>query len=222
MAKKFAWSFSALGSYELCAKKHWHVNIAKDVKEPPNDAGEYGQVAHKHFENRMMKSKPLPLDLRHHESPLLKLAAVAGVGYGEQKLALNDKFELTGYFDSDVWVRTIIDWAVVSPDGTKALIVDWKFGKKKDDEDQLELMAAVLFAAMPELENIIAAFYLAKEKEFVRQAYDRHDIPHIWNNFLPRVEALEHAVKNSEFPATPGFLCKSWCWVKSCPHCGNA
>jgi len=220
MAKKFAWSFSALSSYELCAKKHWHVNIAKDVKEPPNDAGDYGQAAHKHFEHRMMKDKPLPLDLRHHETTLSKISQRPGDKYGEQKLALNDKFELTGFFDKDVWVRVIIDFMVV--EGNKALIIDWKFGKQKKGDDQLDLMAAVIFASMPEIEYIASAYYWAKEKEFKSVTYDRHDIAEIWNNFIPRADALEHAINNSEFPATPGFLCKNWCWVKSCPHCGNA
>jgi len=140
--------------------------------------------------------------------------------YGEQKLALNDKFELTGFFDKDVWVRVIIDFMVV--EGNKALIIDWKFGKQKKGDDQLDLMAAVIFASMPEIEYIASAYYWAKEKEFKSVTYDRHDIAEIWNNFIPRADALEHAIKNSEFPATPGFLCKNWCWVKSCPHCGNA
>lgn len=212
------WSFSALTSFEMCAKKHWHENIAKDFKSPPNAAGDYGSAAHKHFEHRMIKATPLPLDLRHHEKFLAKIYDRPGQGYPEQKLALNEKFELTGYFDSDVWVRTIIDFAKV--DGNKALIIDWKFGKKKEGDDQLDLMAAVLFAAMPEVEYIVAAFYWAKEKEFVSVTYTRTEIAEIWSNFIPRVDALEEAKRTTTFPPTKGFLCKNWCAVTSCPHNG--
>lgn len=220
MPKAFSWSFSQLTAYELCPKKFWHVSVAKDVTEPPNEVGEYGQTAHKHFENRLVKGTPLPLDLRHHEPVLEKFWNAKGDGMGEQKLAINKDFQLTGYFDRDVWCRTIIDYCKVS--GSHAIIADWKFGKtKEDDYDQLDLMAACMFIAMPELETITGMYYWAKDKKIDPQKYVRGDCPGIWNNFLPRVEELEYAKKNTNFPATPNFLCKNWCWCKMCPHCGG-
>lgn len=214
------WSFSALQSYEMCPKKYWHVSLKKDVKEPPNQAGEYGQSAHKHFENRVIIGTPLPLDLRHHEKTLAKFVAAPGVGMGEQKLAINAEFELTGYFDNDVWCRTIIDYCKVN--GSHAVIADWKFGKTKEDEyDQLDLMACFMFIAMPELETITGLYYWAKDKKIDPQKYTRSNTAGIWNSLLPRVDDLEEAKRTTTFPPKPGFLCKNWCWVDSCPYKGG-
>jgi len=218
MAKKFAWSFSALQGFELCPKKHYSENIAKDVRQKENPTQQYGITSHKEFEKRLLKGTPLPLDLRHHEKFLKRIYDRPGQAYPEQKLALTKNFELTGFFDSDVWVRTIIDYAKV--EGNKALVLDHKFGKQKEGTDQLDLMAAVLFAAMPELEYIVAAYYWAKTKEFVSVIYTRADIAEIWNNFMPRVDALEDAIKMTNFPPTKGFLCKNYCPVTSCPFNG--
>lgn len=214
-----AWSFSALQSYETCPKKYWHVSLKKDVKEPPNEAGVYGQAAHGHFEHRLLKDKPLPLDLRHHETMLAKFANAPGEQMGEQKLALNEKLELTGYFDKDVWVRSIIDY--VRTKGTHMIVVDWKFGKRKEDFDQIDLAVAMMFIAMPEIETATGMYYWAKEKKFDVQKYTRQDAPAIWNELLPRVEELEEAKRTTTFPPKPGFLCKNWCWVDSCPYKGG-
>lgn len=222
MTKEVAWSFSALTSFEMCPKKYYEVSIAKTVKEPPNAAGEYGSAAHKHFENRVTKgAKALPLDLRHHEPTLKKFTDAPGEAYGEQKLALNRKLELTGYFDSDCWVRTIIDYAKVN--GSHAIIADWKFGKTKfqEDYDQLDLMAACMFVAMPELETITALYYWAKDKKIDAQKYTRSNMAGIWNQFIPRVDELEEAKRTVSFPPKPNFLCRNWCWSNTCPHKGG-
>ena len=72
--KPFAWSFSALDSFETCPKRFWHLSIAKDVKEEENEAMRYGSYAHKQFELRLKNSTPLPIDLKHHEKLLARLA----------------------------------------------------------------------------------------------------------------------------------------------------
>lgn len=218
--KAFSWSYSQLSSYELCAKKYYETTVAKTVVEPPNAAGDYGQVAHKHFENRVVgKEIPLPLDLRHHEATLAKFVAAPGTGFGEQKLCINKDLELTGYFDNDAWCRVIIDYAKVN--GSHAIIADWKFGKTKENEyDQVDLMSAVMFIAMPELKSITSLYYWAKDKKIDPQKYVRADCADIWNNFLPRVAKLEEAKRTVSFPPTPGFLCKNWCWSPTCPHKG--
>lgn len=216
---KFTWSFSNLDLYETCGKKYYHLRVVKDVKDTGNHASNYGFEAHKHFENRMMKHKPLPLDLKHHEKFLAKLEAAKGEGLGEQKLALNRNFESTGFFDSDVWVRGIVDYTKFN--GSHLVVVDYKFGKMKDSFDQLDLMVAILFAYMPELETATGMFYWAKEKKVTSKKYVRNDTVDIWSRFIKRVAAMEDDWKTTNFPAKPNYLCKRYCPVKKCPHCGE-
>ena len=218
MARPFAWSFSALDSYELCPKKHWAEKIGRIVKPQRSTVGDYGAEAHKHFENRLIKNKPLPLDLRHHEPVLAKLAAAPGEGMPEQKLALNRDFKLTGFFDDDVWVRGIVDFGKLN--GRHLLVIDHKFGRMKEGFDQVDLMVAMMLCVIPEIETATGAYYWAKEKKLPRKKYQRSDGPGIWNSFLPRVKRMEQAIKTEDFPARPNFLCKKHCPVKSCPYNG--
>lgn len=218
MARPFAWSYSALDSYELCPKKHWAEKIGRIVKGKRNAIQDYGAEGHKHFEDRLIKNKPLPLDLRHHENVMAKLAAAPGEGMPEQKLALNRDFQLTGFFDDDVWVRGIIDFAKVN--GRHLLVIDHKFGRMKEGFDQIDLMVAMMLCVIPEIQTVSGAYYWAKNKKLTRKKYQRSDGPDIWNSFLPRVKRMEEAKKNEDFPARPNFLCKRHCPVKSCPYWG--
>lgn len=214
-----AWSFSAIDAFNLCPRKYHAERVAKVVKEKKSAITDYGTEAHKFFENYMLKDKPLPLDLRHHQPQLDILKSAPGTSYPEQKLALNADYKPTGFFDSDVWVRSIIDFLKV--DGDTAAIIDWKFGKVKESNDQLKLCAAVLMHTMPEVNTVLSRFYWAKEKKFSKllRLY-RPDLCGIWNIFLPQVKQLDLAHAKNEWPARPNFLCRKYCQVTACEHCG--
>ena len=81
--RSFAWSYSALTSFETCPKQYWHYRIKRDVKESKSQATDYGTEVHKCFENRLIKGKKLPLDLRHHEPVMAKLEVAPGDGSGQ-------------------------------------------------------------------------------------------------------------------------------------------
>jgi spore coat polysaccharide biosynthesis protein SpsF (cytidylyltransferase family) len=49
--KPFAWSYSKLKNYEVCPKRHWHVDVKKDFKEAESEALKQGNLVHKLFEN---------------------------------------------------------------------------------------------------------------------------------------------------------------------------
>ena len=218
MTKKIAWSYSGLTAFEQCPRQYYHYRIAKDFKDVGSDMSNYGTEAHKHFENRLLKSKKLPLDLQHHEKNLAKLASASGDKYPEQKLAITADFEPTGWFDSDVWCRAIVDFMVIN--GTHAVIFDHKFGKLKEGFDQIELCCAMIACYMPDLETFTGAYYWAKEKKITRENLTREDLPGIWNNFMPRVKQMQKMIVTDNFPARPSGLCRRYCHVKSCEHCG--
>jgi len=218
--KDMAWSFSAIELYELCPKKFYHAKIKRDYKDVFGPEADYGKEVHKHFELRLIKGKKLPLDLTHHEKVMKKLFAAKGKGYPEQKLAINKEFEPTGFFDNDVWGRGIIDFMKVNK--STALIIDHKTGRQKDGFDQVRLMAAMISCYMPEIENFIVAYYWTKTKELTVQRFTRDEVPNIWNDWLPRVEEMQSAIRHDEFPAKQNFLCKRHCPVKSCPNNGGS
>jgi len=213
--KPFAWSYSALTTYELCPKKYYHLYVAKDVRDADSSFSADGKIVHDAMRARVIDGKPLPLNLRHYEKIAAKFAAAPGEKYGEMKLAINRKFEPCDYFASDVWVRVIIDLAIVQ--GDSAIVVDWKTGKVKDDPTQMALNAAVLARWMPEISLFKTLFVWLQSNNLTPKNYTVNKFTAVWNDLLPRVAKIEEARKTTTFPAKQGPLC-GWCPVKSCPH----
>ena len=46
IVKKFSWSWSKLKNWRSCPKRHYHVDLAKDFKEPPSEALKWGDLFH--------------------------------------------------------------------------------------------------------------------------------------------------------------------------------
>jgi len=219
MAKKFAWSFSKLESFENCPKKFSAESITKTSPFTESEASRYGKEVHKRFEDRLILGKKLPLDLRHHEGVMARLKAAKGEGLGEQKLALTIDLKPTGYFDADVWLRGIIDYTKLADD--RVLVIDHKTGKVKDNTDQVELMLAMLICYEPDIEWGTGAYYWTKTKKFTTTGLlSRDDIEGIWSGYMPRVGRLYDAIEEGNFPPKQNFLCKNYCNCTECPYHG--
>lgn len=220
MPKPFAWSYSRLDGFHLCPKKFYFENITKKYPFQSNPATEYGKDLHKAFELYVMKGKPLPLDMKHHQPFLDKLTGLGTQVIGEQKLALTRDFKPTGWFDNDVWCRSIIDVVVIRD--THAIICDYKSGKPVEGFDQVNHQAAMLAEYMPELTDFTVGYYYTKDKRMVKHKLTRDGMKDVWQKFMPRVTKMETMIKNEEYPAQQNFLCRNYCPVVECPHNGNA
>lgn len=219
MAKKFAWSFSKLSTFETCPKKFAAENITKTSPFTESEASRYGKFVHKCFEDRILKKKKLPIDLLHHEPVMAKLENAKGEVLGEQRLALTEDLKPTGYFDSDVWVRGQVDYAALSD--TKVFVVDYKTGKMKDDMDQVELMLAMFICYYPDIEDGAGAFYWTKHKKFTNTGiHSREDIQGMWAGYLPRVARMYEAIDTGTFPPKQNYLCASYCNCEECAYHG--
>jgi len=215
----FAWSYSALSLYKTCPRKYWAEKVAKVVPFKSNDAAEYGKMVHKKFENYLMKGSPLPLDLKHHEKVLKKLRDASGEGMPEQKLALTEDLEPTGYFDKDVWFRCVIDYAKVN-DG-RALVVDHKTGRRYDDFLQLELSAIALHTYLPDVEQFTLAYYWTKDKKITPQPLTTAEFPRVWAKVHPVLDRIENSYATDSWPLKQNFLCEKYCGYKDCPYNGK-
>jgi hypothetical protein len=213
--KPFAWSYSALTTYELCPKKYYHLYVAKDVKDADSAISAEGKEIHDALKKRVIDGVALPLVMRHFEKTAAKFAAAPGEKHGEMRLALTREFEPCGYFDPTVFVRVVIDLAIVQKE--TAIVVDWKTGKVKDDPTQMALNAAVLARWMPEIGLFKTVYVWLQSNNLTPKNYSLSMLPAVWNDLLPRAAKIEQARKTTTFPAKENGLC-GWCPVKSCPH----
>ena len=218
--KQLAWSYSRLDKYETCPRQYYELMVAKNYRESENEHTKYGKEVHKALELRVANKRKLPLHLVHLEGAATKFAAAPGEKLTEQKLAINRNFSPVDWFAPDVFCRAIIDLAIVAP--PKAVIVDYKTGKKiSDDFTQLKLAAALFMLHQTDVDECTLAYYWTKHKKPTTSGMTRDQMPQVWSEFLPRVKRMETAHVKQNFPASPNGLCKRFCIVKSCPHHGS-
>lgn len=221
MSKPFAWSYSALNSFETCPRRH-NLTKSKQVVEPQTDALLWGNKVHKALENRLKLKSPLAETMSAYE-PLV--AAIEHRGRGgvieaEGKLSTDRDYNPVGYFAPTVWVRGITDFTVVKK--ASAFVGDWKTGRPTPASAQLALCAALTFAYKPYLEKIITSFVWLQNGTTTNAVYTKADLPDIWNEFHPRVKRMEHAIESENYPPKPSGLCRKHCPVprSMCEHSG--
>jgi hypothetical protein len=226
--KQFSWSYSRLKNFETCPKRHWHIDIQKDVKEEESEALTYGNNVHTVMAHYIEKGTQMPPVLEPKLKPWAdKVFEFKGIDvrtkgakvFVEQKLAITEDFAACEFFDKQAWFRGIGDvmWTL----GPLGYIGDWKTGKIVEDSQQLFLMAQCMFARHPELQIIRSAFIWLKDDADTTADIKRSDLAKGWANLLPRVAALKQAHDTTNYPARPGGLCRKWCPVTQCPHHGS-
>lgn len=208
-------------NFEVCPKRHYEIDLAKNIQEPKGEQLDWGNYVHDCFKLRCGPSrKPLPADFpAHYELWAQRVIGNGGDIRVEESLALSKNFTPTGNFDQDTWLRVKCDFYRIV--GDVCLTVDWKTGKILEDSVQLALTAICLFAKHPELRAVRASYVWLKEDCESSENFMREDVQTIWRSIWPRIERMEQAFIHTNYPPTPSGMCARWCAVKSCPHNGK-
>jgi hypothetical protein len=217
--KQIAWSHTVLNSFETCARRHYLTKVSKEVADPPSENMAEGRRVHTALQLRLENRSPLPPDLAWTEKMCVLLTRQQGEIIVEKKLAISASFQPSKWSrDPSTWCRCIIDIGVIG--ARKAVVADWKTGRRKPDNDQLELFAGVTFAHYPHLEEVTTAFLWLQDKKIDVELFTRGQVGAIWSKFLPRVKKLELAHQENVWRPTPSGLCGEWCPVtrKHCEH----
>ena len=217
--KAFAWSYSKLKNYETCPKRHYHVDVKKDVKDEESEHITYGNAVHKALAGAIGSGDPLPKPFESLKPWVDKVTSSQGTILVEQQLAVTEELNPTEWFGKDAWYRGIAD--VIKIVGPVAVVLDWKTGRISEDGVQLALMAQCVFAHHPGIEKIRTEFVWLKEDATTRADFTRADMVKVWAGLLPRVTTLKNAYTGANFPPKPGYLCRRFCPVVSCPHHGE-
>jgi len=218
--KAFSWSYSKLKNYEVCPKRHYHHDVAKDIKDE-GEALLYGNRVHKMFEERLgPKQVPFPKEYAQDFEPWAQ-RFLNGIGdlKVEQQLAITKDYAPCDWFGKEAWYRAKGD--VIKVHGPVAIVADWKTGKVVEDSVQLMLTAACVFYHYPEVQVVRSMFVWLKEDADTVETIKRQDLIGFWNNMHDRIEALRLATVNKEYPPYPNRLCQNFCRVTSCVYHGK-
>lgn len=197
------------------------TKIAKVVSEPQTDATKNGNDVHRALEKAVKGDEGLGHKYAQYQPLVTRIRSASGEKQTEYKFGLTSSFKPTTFFANDVWVRGVIDLAILR--SKSAIVLDYKTGKPKTDDDQLSLFAAVSFARFPNIEEVHTGYAWLGHNKLVTSVYKREESPLIWQGFVGRVKRMEHAAMSGDFPPKPSGLCREWCPVgkKNCEFCGK-
>lgn len=220
--KVLPYSISSLGAYETCPRRYYLTKIAKTAREKSSPATAHGNEVHRALELAVRGTEGLPAKYATYQPIVARVLASPGVKDAERNFALNASFKPVDYWDKAAWVRGKIDLTVSRTKSATAL--DWKTGKpKRDDNGQLALTAAAIFAEKPYLETVRTGYVWLAHNKIEAETYKREDVAGIWQSFLPRVGRMVRSAETGDFPPKPSGLCREWCPVGSalCQFCGK-
>ena len=212
-----AWSYSSIKTFEQCPKKYFHLRVAKDVKDEPGEAADYGTAVHLAAEEFIRDGKPIPEKFAYIRPVVERLAALPGDKMAELKLGIRKDYSPCGFFDKDVWWRGIADLLVI--DGHRAWCVDYKTGKsaRYADTKQLDLLAGAVFSHFPEVVKIKSSLIYVVSGELIPKTHVITERSQYLSVFDQQIDQLDAAMENGVWNPKSGPLC-GWCPVTSCDH----
>lgn len=215
------WSYSSLTAYETCPRRFFLTRISKQVSEPQTAATIHGNEVHRALEKYVGGEAPLPEKYDAYRPIADRLRATPGKKLVEYKFGLTKALKPTTFFAKDVWVRGVLDVSIVRDDS--AIVLDYKTGKRKIDNDQLKLFAGSAFSLWPFAKHVKTGYIWLQSDQLDTEQYSLDQKHEIFQDFAARVHRMEVSEKADTWPAKPSGLCKNWCPVGKalCDHCGT-
>lgn len=202
-------SYSALKLYENCPYRYFRQRISKDIVDAGGEASKHGERVHEYLEHRLKSNTALPQEIAPYETLCSSVEHIVGVGgelHIEKELVLNENLRPTGWWDVDAWLRSKLDILVIN--GDVANVMDWKTGKRKTDQFQMELFAAQVFQHYPEVTQVKTSLVWLKTFELDTETYLRAGVDRLWAEVMQRIRRIHVSLEHDNWPAKPSGLCK--------------
>jgi hypothetical protein len=205
---KLSHSYSAIKLFENCPLRYYRQRVTKEVKDEDNEYTLYGSRVHKALENKLAKDETLPKEMERY-TPLcdaITRSAVGGELLVEHQLTLNSNLEPTDWFAQDAWLRSVLDVLVIK--GNRAIVLDWKTGKRNPDFFQLQIFAAQVFKFYPDVTTVDTSLVWLKDMAQDKETFTRDQANELWQEILGRIKRIHVAQDRDNWPAKPSGLCK--------------
>lgn len=216
-----AGSHSRLKDLHQCGFMGYHKYVLKDL--PPiqsNEFLEYGKQVHNKMELHINNGAELPVQL----APLAQIVSKFRAAYpnefrAEVQLAVNANWEPTDWFAKDVMFRSICDVLGISEDRRRAVHIDWKTGKVKDDLGQLRLGSAVIMSHYPDVEEVQNFFIWTEHKHKTPLRVTDDQYYELQEEFEARLLPIQQWYETGQWEKKPSRLCR-WCPLSpaQCEH----
>lgn len=215
--KPVIYTYTFLKTYrDICAHQAGRKYIVRDIPYKETPEMKRGNDVHRALELRL-QGKPLPDGMQDYEQ---FAAGFAGLKtQTEPELACSRTGKPVGYWDNKtsdpdklVWLRGRADVVVLN--GPKAYLLDWKTGKTREEEFELEVQALLLKIKYPELQQVVGQYAWLKDLT-LGKLYDLSNFRQTWDEVNRIVDMIEHDRARGVFEKRQSGLC-GYCDVRDC------
>jgi len=210
------YSYSKINTYLQCPAKFDFIHHSMLVKDETSAYGDEGFEIHSELEQYCAAGKPL-MKAAKCQPYADKIIAAKGQHFYEKKVAITKDFTPCEFFDnSNCFLRGVID--VLIRNNQKSTIIDWKWAKRKEDNDlQMLIFAVYEFINNPQCETITTSLIWLKEDLIDSATYVRSDLDKYKTKILKPIQTIELDLTTGAFVTRKSGLC-SFCPAKKiCP-----
>ena len=213
-------AYSSIQQYCTCPRQYYETRIARSVKREVSNASDWGNAVHDAAEARTLSpTYDPPPGMNKYIKPVDKVREnLEGYNiYTEYKLAIDEHFQPTQYMNQEGGLyRGKLD--LLALNSSKAVVIDWKTGKVKEDVKQLQFYAILTLINHPEVEEILTSLVWLKYRQTTKRKYTREDLPNLLALFLDITNRMK---ADTKFLPVQSGLCKKHCPVVSCKYNGR-
>jgi hypothetical protein len=216
LANLVSWSYSVYTAYVKCPLSVCFDKVKRiRIPEPPNVHFEKGDKVHKAAEAHITRPGRAPALIPELKAAKGKLDAFRKLkAKAELEWAFTKQYLPTSWFGQDAWLRIKVDVCAESPGLVQ--ITDWKTGKVYDDHKQqrslyalggLQLVELGIVAGGDKDVKLVAEHVYTDTGFEATEQYTMKDLKPLKREWEKRIEPM---MKDTRYPAKPGFHCK-WC-----------
>jgi hypothetical protein len=216
----FAWSWTAVEQALTCMRQWYAVRSTKQYVSEPGPALLAGRKVHDEMAKAVLGTGGIPEERRWVSGLIEKLHRLEPKPLVEHSVCLDESFLPVGKWEPTVWLRAVYD--VLWNGGERALVIDWKTGKRRAPSDQNTLLAALLYR-LPNPPKKVTTCYVWLEAKAVDTAHPtRSETESLLERLslfpIARMKELHGSGASVlDVEPSPGPLCR-FCPVVSCEH----
>lgn len=208
-----SFSYTMFDAFDQCPEKCRRLYVTRDIKQTYTVQSQGGVDTHKALEKRIKYQTPLPDSLLHAE-PFVR--SFETLGTVESEVLLGVDHNINPLHSWSAWLRGKFD--VVVKSGVRAVYGDWKDGKVREKEDQLEIGALLILESDSKIQSVTGFnIWLKTGQVGPTLTVTREGKSARWLKWVQKSRQIESLNPQVVWDRRQSGLCP-WCAVHDCPN----
>lgn len=206
------YSYSSLNCWLNCPQQFFRKYKARDTLPYQGKEAQAGTEVHEAIETALKTRQPLPKHMEVYEESISSVRGKISNARIEQTIYLDDKFDYALIRPAKGFVAKL-DVLLISTDGKRAVVMDWKTGKPREDTLQHDCYALTVMKAFPEVQDLTGFnVYLKTGKIGEQLNYERCNISAVQEKVARIIAQIE---ADDRWAPKPSGLC-AYCSAHKC------